>query len=78
MGLDVPDHGVVDPGVAGIRNDGLTVLELSVGVPLVVRLQGTKAEEGKAILAASGLDITPAETLQEAGERVVAAARGAA
>jgi succinyl-CoA synthetase beta subunit len=52
--------------------------ELSVEVPLVVRLQGTKAEEGRAILADSGLDITPAETLQEAGERVVAAAKGAA
>jgi succinyl-CoA synthetase beta subunit len=51
--------------------------ELSVEVPLVVRLQGTNAEEGRAILADSGLDITPADTLQEAGERVVAAARGA-
>jgi succinyl-CoA synthetase beta subunit len=51
--------------------------ELAVKVPLVVRLQGTKAEEGRAILAGSGLDITPAETLREAAERVVAAARGA-
>ena len=51
--------------------------ELGIGVPLVVRLQGTNAEEGRAILAKSGLDITPAETLQEAGERAVAAAAGA-
>jgi succinyl-CoA synthetase beta subunit len=51
--------------------------ELGVGVPLVVRLQGTHAAEGRAILASSGLDITPAETLREAGERAVAAARGA-
>ena len=51
--------------------------ELGVAVPLVVRLQGTHAAEGRAILAGSGLDITPAETLREAGERVVAAARGA-
>jgi succinyl-CoA synthetase beta subunit len=51
--------------------------ELGVGVPLVVRLQGTHAAEGRAILAGSGLDITPAETLREAGERAVAAARGA-
>jgi succinyl-CoA synthetase beta subunit len=50
--------------------------ELGVGVPLVVRLQGTQAAEGRAILAGSGLDITPAETLREAGERAVAAARG--
>ena len=49
--------------------------ELGVGVPLVVRLQGTNAAEGRAILAGSGLDITPAETLREAGERAVAAAR---
>jgi succinyl-CoA synthetase beta subunit len=51
--------------------------ELGVGVPLVVRLQGTHAAEGRAILASAGLDITPAETLREAGERAVAAARGA-
>jgi succinyl-CoA synthetase beta subunit len=51
--------------------------ELGVGVPLVVRLQGTQAAEGRAILANSGLDITPAETLREAGERAVAAVRGA-
>jgi succinyl-CoA synthetase beta subunit len=52
--------------------------ELGVNVPLVVRLQGTKAPEGRKILADSNLDITPAETLQEAGERAVAAARGEA
>jgi succinyl-CoA synthetase beta subunit len=51
--------------------------ELGVGVPLVVRLQGTQAAEGRAILANSGLDITPAETLREAGERAVTAVRGA-
>jgi succinyl-CoA synthetase beta subunit len=52
--------------------------ELGVQVPLVVRLQGTNAAEGRAILAKSGLNITPAETLGEAGEKAVAAARGAA
>jgi len=51
--------------------------ELGLRVPLVVRLQGTMAQEGRAILAASGLDITPAETLAEAGEKAVAAAKGA-
>jgi len=50
--------------------------DLELSVPLVVRLQGTMAEEGRAILAKSGLDITPAETLQEAGELAVAAAKG--
>jgi len=51
--------------------------ELGVEVPLVVRLQGTNATEGRAILADSGLDITPAETLREAGEKAVAAAQEA-
>jgi succinyl-CoA synthetase beta subunit len=50
--------------------------ELGVKVPLVVRLQGTNAEEGRGILKESGLDITPAETLREAAEKAVAAARG--
>jgi succinyl-CoA synthetase beta subunit len=50
--------------------------DLGIGVPLVVRLQGTNAEEGRKILADSGLDITPAETLSEAGEKAVAAAAG--
>ncbi len=50
--------------------------ELGVKVPLVVRLQGTNAEQGRKILAASGLNIMPAETLAEAAEKAVAAAKG--
>jgi succinyl-CoA synthetase beta subunit len=49
--------------------------ELGIAVPLVVRLQGTNAEQGRGILNQSGLDITPAETLREAAEKAVAAAR---
>jgi succinyl-CoA synthetase beta subunit len=49
--------------------------ELGVRVPLVVRLQGTNAAEGRKILETSGLDITPADTFREAGERAVAAAK---
>jgi succinyl-CoA synthetase beta subunit len=52
--------------------------ELGIQVPLVVRLQGNQAAEGRQILADSKLDITSAETLQEAGEKAVAAARGGA
>jgi succinyl-CoA synthetase beta subunit len=52
--------------------------ELGVTVPLVVGLQGTNAAEGRAILAGSGLNITPAETLGEAGEKAVAAAKASA
>jgi succinyl-CoA synthetase beta subunit len=47
--------------------------EMGIEVPLIVRLQGTNAAEGRKILADSGLNITAAETLQEAGERAVAA-----
>jgi len=52
--------------------------DLGVKVPLVVRLQGTMAKEGREILARSNLNITPAETLKEAGEFAVAAVKGAA
>jgi succinyl-CoA synthetase beta subunit len=52
--------------------------DLGLEVPLVVRLQGNMAEEGREILAGSNLDITPVETLKEAGETVVAAAKGGA
>ena len=45
--------------------------------PLVVRLQGTMSTEGREILAQSNLNITPAETLKEAGELAVAAVKGA-
>ncbi len=44
-----------------------------VDVPLVVRLSGTKIEEGRQILTRSGLPIIRANTLAEAAERVVEA-----
>jgi succinyl-CoA synthetase beta subunit len=47
--------------------------ELALDVPVVVRLQGTNASEGRKILEESGLALIPAETLAEAGEKVVAA-----
>ena len=47
--------------------------ELDVRVPVVVRLQGTNASEGRKILQESGLALIPAETLAEAGDKVVAA-----
>ena len=46
-------------------------------VHVTVRLQGTMATEGREILAQSNLNITPAETLKEAGELAVAAVKGA-
>jgi succinyl-CoA synthetase beta subunit len=50
--------------------------DLGLEVPLIVRLQGNRATEGRAILAGSGLNITPVETLREAGEAAVAAVGG--
>ena len=46
-------------------------------VPLVVRMKGTNEELGKKMLADSGLPIITANNMTEAGEKVVAAARGA-
>ncbi len=54
------------------------IKEVEVDVPVVVRLEGTKSAEGRALLADSGMAITPAENLSEAATAVVAAAKGAA
>jgi succinyl-CoA synthetase beta subunit len=51
------------------------VREVGVDRPLVVRLEGTRAEEGRALLAASGLDLTAAADLTDAARKAVAAAR---
>ena len=51
--------------------------EVKLKVPLVVRMKGTNEELGRKMLAESGLPIISAENMAEAGERVVAAARGA-
>ena len=50
------------------------VEELGLKVPVVVRLEGTNAEEAKAILKESGLSIIPANDMRDAAEKVVASA----
>ena len=52
--------------------------ELSLEVPLVVRLEGTNVELGKEIMANSGLPIIPADNLNDAAEKIVAAVKEAA
>ncbi|NBX53226.1 MAG: ADP-forming succinate--CoA ligase subunit beta [Proteobacteria bacterium] len=47
--------------------------EVSLSVPLVVRLEGTNVDLGKEILAKSGLAIIPANDLADAAEKVVKA-----
>jgi succinyl-CoA synthetase beta subunit len=51
------------------------VSEMGLKVPLVVRLQGTNVDRGQEIIKSSKLDIIPAETMKQAAEAVVAAAR---
>ncbi len=53
------------------------VKEVGVKVPVVVRLEGTKVDEGKKTLAESGLTIITADDLTDAAEKAVAAAKGA-
>ena len=50
--------------------------QVSLGVPLVVRLEGTNVDLGKKILADSGLPIISASNMGDAAEKVVAAAKG--
>ena len=50
--------------------------DISLAVPLVVRLEGTKVAEGKAILEASGLDLIAADDLNDAAEKIVKAVKG--
>jgi succinyl-CoA synthetase beta subunit len=65
MRCDVIAQGVVDAARA-----------LGVTVPLVVRLQGTNVDQGRKILADSGLAITSADTIGDAAEKIVAAVGG--
>ncbi|MCB0378807.1 MAG: ADP-forming succinate--CoA ligase subunit beta [Bdellovibrionales bacterium] len=53
------------------------VKEVGLSVPLVVRLQGTNVDLGKKILGESDLNVTPADTLTDAAEKIVAAVKGA-
>lgn len=46
--------------------------DVSIKVPLVVRLEGTNVELGKKVLAESGLPIISADNLADAGQKVVA------
>ncbi len=50
------------------------VKEVGVSVPVVVRLEGTNVDKGRALLADSGLDIISAENLTDAAVKAVAAA----
>ncbi len=54
------------------------VKEVGVDVPVVVRLEGTNVDQGKALLRDSGLDLIAADDLSDAAAKVVAAVGKAA
>ena len=53
------------------------VKETNLAVPLVVRLEGTNVEQGKEIIANSGLNVIPADDLDDAAQKIVNAVKGA-
>jgi succinyl-CoA synthetase beta subunit len=61
---------VIAEGVIAAVND------VGLKVPLVVRLEGTRVKEGKAILRDSGLNVIAADDLDDAAQKIVAAIRG--
>ena len=52
------------------------VKEVGLKVPLVVRLEGTNVELGKKIIRDSGLNVIPADDLDDAAKKIVAAVKG--
>ena len=52
------------------------VKDIGVTVPVVVRLEGTNVQQGRELLAASGLAIEPSADLRSAAEKVVGLAQG--
>jgi succinyl-CoA synthetase beta subunit len=65
MKCDIIAEGVV----AAVREVGLQV-------PLVVRLEGTNVEKGKEIIAKSNLNVTSADDLDDAAQKIVKAVKG--
>ena len=65
MKCDVIAQGVI----AAVEAVGLKV-------PLVVRLEGTNVEEGKKIIRESGLNVVPADDLDDAAQKIVNAVKG--
>ena len=49
--------------------------QIGIQIPVVVRLEGTNGEEGKKILAESGLNLIVADSLEDAAKKIVAATK---
>ena len=67
MRCDVIAEGIIE-----------AVREVKIGVPLVARLEGTNVARGKTLLQESGLYVIPADDLDDAARRIVAAVKDAA
>lgn len=65
----IMDCGVLAEGIVAAAQ------ELNVTVPLVVRMEGTNVDKGKAILKESGLAIITADNILQAAEKAVSAAQ---
>ena len=65
MKCDIIAEGVV----AGVNEAGLKI-------PLVVRLEGTNVDLGKKIIRESGLNVVPADNLDDAAQKIVSAVKG--
>jgi succinyl-CoA synthetase beta subunit len=65
MKCDIIAAGVVD-----------AVKEVGLRVPLVVRLEGTNVEQGKDIIAKSNLNVTSADDLDDAAQKIVKSVKG--
>ena len=79
-GAVLGDDGIVTVTAGGdIIANGVVqaAKDLDLQVPLVVRLEGTNVDQGKAILADSGMNIIPADDLDDAAQKIVAAVKGA-
>ena len=61
---------VIAEGVVG------AVKQVGLKVPLVVRLEGTNVEQGKKIILESGLNVLPADNLDDAAQKIVKAVKG--
>ena len=66
--FDTPDDLPLNNGIV----NALKILGDEANKPLVVRLEGTKVERGKALLAESGLPIISADDLDDAAQKVCA------
>jgi succinyl-CoA synthetase beta subunit len=63
---------VIAEGVVAAVND------VGLKLPLVVRLEGTNVELGKKIIKDSGLNVVPADDLDDAAQKIVKAVKAAA